>query len=62
MKENHILSFNIDEDKIIRLCSLSSLEYHKGQLLVYDFGRIEGIIMKELILKKMMNEEDFEFV
>jgi hypothetical protein len=60
MKENHILSFNIDE--MIRLCSLSSLNYQEGEQLVYDFGRIEGIIMKELIHKKLMDEEKFEFV
>ncbi len=62
MKENHILNFNIDHDVALRLGSLSSLKYGEGQQLVYDFGRLEGNILKELIHKKLMNEEHFEFI
>jgi hypothetical protein len=62
MKENHILNFNIDDETVLRLCSLSSLKYGEGQQLVYDFGRLEGNIVKDLINKKLMNEEHFEFI
>ncbi len=62
MKQDHILNFNIDQESTLRLCSLSNLKYGEGQQLVYDFGRLEGNIVKDLIHKKLMNEEHFEFI
>ena len=62
MKENHIINFNIDNDAVLKLCSLNTVKYGQGQELVYDYGRIEGNIVKDLIHKKLLNEEYFEFI
>ena len=62
IKDNHILNFNIDGDSVLRLCSLNTVNYGQGQELVYDFGRIEGNIVKDLIHKKLINEDHFEFI
>ena len=62
MKENHIINFKIDDDDILKYCSLNTVKYGQGQELVYDYGRIEGNIVRVLIDKKLVNEENFEFI
>jgi hypothetical protein len=62
VKENHILKLKVDDETTLRYCSLSNITYGQGQELVYDFARIEGNLIKDILHKKFFHTDNFEFI
>jgi hypothetical protein len=64
IKVNHILSFPIDDPKIIKALTMNSLVYGHGQEVVYDFGRMEMNILKDFEQRKFLStdKDSFELI
>ncbi|CAG9325347.1 unnamed protein product [Blepharisma stoltei] len=62
LKEENIISLDIDNTEILNLYSLSSPIYGRGKEIVYDFERIRKCLAKQLLLAKMIDTTKLDLI
>ncbi|CAG9325373.1 unnamed protein product [Blepharisma stoltei] len=62
LKEQNIISLNIDDTHLLETCSLCNPIYGKGKEIIYDFERMQKLITKKLLLAKLIDTSRLDLI